>query len=112
MLKIRADKGPYFRKRISLLICEEDTRGQVTAIVKGPLTLHSVTPSEMCCETSDNDILSLEPEAAEQLMDELWACGIRPSNGEGSTGQLAAVNRHLEDMKKLVFDYSVQKREE
>lgn len=37
------------------------------------------------------------------LMDELWHAGIRPSEGEGSSGQLAATRAHLEDMRRLVF---------
>lgn len=40
---------------------------------------------------------------AQQLMDELWNCNIRPTQGQGSAGQLAAVQSHLADMKKLAF---------
>ena len=47
--------------------------------------------------------LSLEVEEAQQLMDQLYACGIRPSKERGSAGQLDAVKYHLEDMRKLVF---------
>lgn len=46
--------------------------------------------------------LSLLPEEAQELMDELYLAGIRPSE-EGTAGQLAAVKYHLEDMRKLVF---------
>lgn len=48
-------------------------------------------------------LLTLHREAAQQLMDEFWAAGVRPSNGEGSSGQLAATERHLSDMRALVF---------
>jgi hypothetical protein len=47
--------------------------------------------------------MSLDREAAQQLMDELWKCGMRPSEGTGSAGSLAATERHLEDMRRLVF---------
>ena len=47
--------------------------------------------------------LEVLPEDAQSLMDALWQCGIRPTNGEGSGGQLAATQYHLEDMRKLVF---------
>jgi len=40
---------------------------------------------------------------AQNLMDELWQCGLRPSEGTGSAGSLRATERHLEDMRKLVF---------
>lgn len=42
-------------------------------------------------------------EAAQALMDDLWLCGIRPSEGSGSAGALAATQKHLEDMRTLVF---------
>jgi len=40
---------------------------------------------------------------AQRLMDTLWNCGVRPTEGKGSAGQLTAVNSHLEDMRKIVF---------
>lgn len=40
---------------------------------------------------------------AQTLMDTLWECGLRPSEGTGSAGALAATQRHLEDMRSLVF---------
>jgi hypothetical protein len=39
----------------------------------------------------------------QRLVDDLYACGIRPTAAKGSAGQLDAVNRHLEDMRTLVF---------
>jgi hypothetical protein len=41
--------------------------------------------------------------AAQSLMDQLWTCGIRPTEGHGSAGALSATQRHLEDMRQLVF---------
>lgn len=40
---------------------------------------------------------------AQMLMDELWNCGLRPSEGTGSAGSLAATERHLKDMQRIVF---------
>lgn len=48
-------------------------------------------------------ILSISNTAAQQLMDDLWMCGLRPSEGSGSAGALLAVQRHLEDMRTLFF---------
>lgn len=42
---------------------------------------------------------------AQQLMDQLWQCGLRPTEGTGSAGALAATQKHLDDMRKLVFDH-------
>ena len=47
--------------------------------------------------------MKLRPDAAQQLMDELWRCGLRPSEGTGSAGSLAATERHLNDMQKIAF---------
>jgi len=60
-------------------------------------------------EEDDNPAVAIEPtfhlrlEAAQTLMDDLWACGIRPTEGKGSAGALAATERHLEDMRKIAF---------
>lgn len=40
--------------------------------------------------------------AAQNLMDELWHVGLRPTEGTGSAGSLAATERHLADMRALV----------
>lgn len=46
---------------------------------------------------------SLDFRQAQSLMDQLWQCGLRPSEGTGSAGALAATQKHLEDMRTLVF---------
>lgn len=47
--------------------------------------------------------LRLMPEESQMLMDELWSMGFRPTEGTGSAGSLAATQRHLEDLRHLVF---------
>lgn len=47
--------------------------------------------------------ITMHLDSAQQLMDELWQCGLRPSEGSGSAGALAATQRHLDDMRALVF---------
>lgn len=46
----------------------------------------------------------LDATTAQQLMDDLWQCGLRPSEGSGSAGALAATQRHLDDMRKIAFE--------
>lgn len=48
-------------------------------------------------------MMSMDVEAAQKLMEELWSAGIRPAAAAGSMGQLSAVQYHLEDMRSLVF---------
>ena len=45
----------------------------------------------------------IESAAAQQLMDQLWQCGFRPTEGTGSAGSLAATQKHLEDMRAIAF---------
>jgi hypothetical protein len=45
---------------------------------------------------------TLTMEAAQQLMDQLWVCGLRPTEGTGSAGSLAATEKHLNDMRAIV----------
>lgn len=40
---------------------------------------------------------------AQQFVDELWRCGLRPSEGSGSAGSLLATQQHLTDMQKIAF---------
>lgn len=47
---------------------------------------------------------SLSDIEAQALMDRLWKAGLRPTEGSGSAGALAATERHLKDMQILVFE--------
>lgn len=63
-----------------------------------PLTMAYIEPGQTI-----EPMVSIPLETAQQLMDELWQCGLRPSEGTGSAGAMAAVQAHLKDMRKLVF---------
>lgn len=45
----------------------------------------------------------LDMDMAQQLMNELWVCGLRPSKGVSSTGQIEALHSHLDDLRKIAF---------
>jgi len=47
----------------------------------------------------------LSYENAQTLMDDLWTCGLRPTEGTGSAGSLKATQDHLEDMRKIAFRF-------
>ena len=51
-------------------------------------------------------LLNLDLTGAQRLIDDLWNCGLRPSEGSGSAGALEAVEYHLEDMRKIVISPS------
>jgi hypothetical protein len=48
--------------------------------------------------------ISMSRENAQALMDRLWNIGLRPSEGTGSAGALAATQAHLDDMRQIAFD--------
>ena len=54
-------------------------------------------------EETTPSFCTLESDQAQILMDDLWNCGLRPSEGSGSAGAMKAVQDHLADMKKIAF---------
>lgn len=46
--------------------------------------------------------VSIDKTVAQKLMDNLWDCGLRPTEGIGSAGSLAATQKHLSDLQKLL----------
>ena len=44
-------------------------------------------------------------EESQVLMDSLWDCGIRPTEGNGSAGAMRATEKHLEDMRVIAFKF-------
>lgn len=47
--------------------------------------------------------LPLSKEAATQLMDDMWLCGIRPSESINNVNDKTDIKAHLEDMRRIVF---------
>ena len=50
-----------------------------------------------------NPSFLLDINESQYLMDCLYDCGIRPTEGNGSAGAMRATEKHLEDMRTLVF---------
>jgi len=68
-----------------------------------PIKMKTYSIKDLNMRNIEFPALVLDKTKAQQLMDDLWTCGLRPSEGTGSAGALAAVTRHLEDMRTLVF---------
>lgn len=63
---------------------------------------------ELTTETVDPGISVMPPillseDEAQGLMNALWMAGLRPRSGEGHTSHIQALNKHLEDMRKIAF---------
>lgn len=82
--------------RIGIYIGEFDNQTKVARFAES-VEMKDVDPGKMIPPTLDIHVNS-----AQSLMDQLWDAGIRPTEGTGSAGALAATQKHLDDMRKLV----------
>lgn len=73
------------------------------AHTQGSVLVGSVKYEEQSEHCSAEPTVLLKNSEAQQLVDELWACGIRPTDGAGSAGAMAATENHLADMKQIAF---------
>lgn len=62
------------------------------AIPESAITMRLIDPD---ASPVSEPVLTTGQEALQSLIDELWHLGIRPTEGHGSTGQLAATEKHL-----------------
>lgn len=95
-LKIRAMRPSHFMNMAFIEIYGTTPDGRY--VVSGT----SIT------ELKENEAIVVDPMAllsradAQGLIDDLWNCGLRPAEGSGSEGSLAATQRHLADMRTIV----------
>lgn len=75
----------------------------------GKIAIPTTVTKFTVCERDDpildapaQPVLELTDIDCQTLVDALWAAGFKPREGTGSTGQLAAVERHLEHTTKLL----------
>jgi hypothetical protein len=103
-LKFHASREAMFGPDISIWMHScLNVNGVESIAVPDPLQMRTLTPVERVSGEYRPPFLSLSREDGQQLMDELWYVGLRPSEGSGSAGSLAATQRHLDDMRALVF---------
>lgn len=92
-LVARAYDAPSMKHLLQVWLYNEAQTGMVAPVELGPMpepNAHALPSFE------------LTREMAQQLMDDLWVAGLRPTEGTGSAGSLAATERHLEDMRAIV----------
>jgi len=91
---IRVDRN-IWRDSVDIVLFEQ--RGEKTYIGK-PVVMEQF---DGVMETDPTIRIPLEN--AQLLIDELWRVGLRPTEGTGSAGALRAVEKHLHDMRCIVF---------
>jgi hypothetical protein len=88
----RAQSGPW-QSGVEIYVGNQDTR------VKD-IILEKIDPAEFIAHPPS---FTVSRDIAQTLMDDLWQCGIRPTEGTGSAGSLRATERHLADMRTIAF---------
>lgn len=99
---IRVSRDIMWQDSFKFYLWNETIRNGTSAIsVANPTTFTNVPESDMGIQPLP--MFNLRPDEAQNLIDELWRAGLRPTEGSGSAGSLAATERHLADMRSLVF---------
>lgn len=107
--KIYARKDDVFRSTISFHVLREGScyLDGKNSHVGQPIKFEAMTENDMMIRIHE-PCIRLEIDEAQYLIDQLWDCGLRPSEGTGSAGSMAATQRHLEDMRRLVFKNNIK----
>ena len=93
-INLRAEYS-VFTDRINVFVYQKTEK---KIAVGKPLVFEQVEVGAIC-----DPSFSLKKSEAQELVDELWRAGLRPSEGTGSAGAMAATERHLKDMQKIAI---------
>lgn len=96
--RIIPQRAPWLDS-IELYIIRDEHNGQHS--VPKPIEWETVGELELASKYPTPSF-NLSHTDAQALMDELWNCGLRPTEGTGSAGALAATQKHLEDERQMV----------
>ena len=94
-LRLRLQASPW-SCGVQLLIMEETQDGKRSYVKQ--MVMERV---EGVTAVPPSSIIEFDLTVAQTLMDDLWRCGIRPSEGTGSAGSLKATENHLQDMRDI-----------
>ena len=89
-IQIRATPAPWWRG-VELLFRQGSSVG-VSVVMEENESAVAVEPT-----------VRISDEEAQTLMDDLWNCGFRPTEGTGSAGAMRAVESHVSDLRKIAF---------
>ena len=105
--EVFCQREPWWRKVCFYIKETKWSPDRIETAVGLPVTMKVLTAEHEGMEYPP--AFELADEQAQQFIDELWRVGFRPSEGSGSAGSLAATERHLADMRALVFKTGVPK---
>lgn len=96
--EIHAERRNYGRS-VAIDFLAASRVGDEPTHIAAPLTFVDLVEGAMIVEPTVHMI----QDDAQQLMDALWVCGIRPTEGAGSAGAMAAAQAHLADMRTIAL---------
>ncbi len=99
-IRFFAQRPAMFGPDIALYCHVRPTNNRRAAVPTKPVEFRVINEGEEGAQHPP--LMALSQEAAQSLVDELWLCGIRPTEGTGSAGSLAATQAHLADMRAIV----------
>jgi len=94
-MQVRAMRE-MFQDSIRIWLREKNVNGEWAFLTDLVFTI--VPPDS--AESIEYKSILFPVEAAQQMMDELWNCGLRPSEGSGSAGAMRQAEDHLATLKK------------
>jgi len=99
---LRAQWQPWYAG-LSFIWFEPEQDGKIS--VADPITIRLVEKDAM---PAVKPMLTLRKDEAQVLMDDLWNCGIRPTDRANDVGELRATKEHLKDMQRIVFNGKIR----
>lgn len=92
---VRVARNAIFSNQLQVYLAYRSPGGRIR--LPEVMTLKEAEPG-----TAANPTFELTEDTAQRLMDELWDHGLRPTEGHGSTGQIAAVEKHRDHLAQLL----------
>ena len=92
-IKVMVHRDPW-KRDYGIMIAAENSDGSMN-IAKN--MVFEPVPDHIYVEPT----MTVSPETAQNLFDELWRAGLRPLDGTGNGGHIGALERHLDDMRIL-----------
>ena len=110
-IKDDGGKGQYIPREIRIRVQRESWGPGLHVYIQGEqCAKHVYLAAGFVVDQRTKEEASTEPylprmtdNRAQELMDELWRCGIRPSDGRRTDEAMGALGAHLEDMRKIAF---------
>lgn len=98
---IHVDK-PFYSRGLGVIIGMENADGDLKSYVKAPLVFEPVGENDLIVDPTIGMHHGLE--FMQAALETAWRMGLRPKNWRiETTEQVAAMEAHLQDMRRLVF---------